>query len=551
MEPLAILAFAAAAILLLLWLLERQKTQQRQLDIKQLQRRLKSATPETSSSDLQNKLASQQAMLNQQLLELQQSRDELARLRKQDDLFKEHEAALKDQKNVMDMQQRRIHELEAALANTAAATPVVTTSGPSEAEHFQLQTEMSLLRKKNAELTEALEHQAHQPSADPREIDSLKEQIRRLEQENAELRISVTETAGSGQPNMGVGDSTRDILVQQGKMATLGTLVAGVTHELNTPLGAITAAGESLAKIAPYLTNHYPNQFNGLGPQERESFLRFVELSANANTSFSSREEREYKKVITTTLEEAGVPDAPGVAKTLVKGGLVEGYEQFIPLLKHPLRDDIFDMVSNIVKLRQGVDNIQLAAKKMDRMVKGVRNYSHSGGDKMEPVNLRDSLETVLTLYHNKLKYGVEVTKHYEEGINPVMGVADELIQVWTNLVNNAAQAMNAEGKLDINLKRVGDGRVAVEVTDSGTGVPPEIQEKIFQPFFTTKPKGEGTGLGLDIVKKIVEKHGGSISLDSVPGRTTFTVVLPEYTGELQVANPMEGGIVGQIHPHA
>ncbi len=146
----------------------------------------------------------------------------------------------------------------------------------------------------------------------------------------------------------------------------------------------------------------------------------------------------------------------------------------------------------------------------------------------MVKTNLIDGIETVLTLYHNQLKQGVEVIRNFNE-IPQIMCFADELNQVWTNILHNALQAMHHKGKLQIGVKLL-DGFIVTGITDSGSGIPPEIKDKIFQPFFTTKPAGEGSGLGLDIVKRIIDKHKGKIEVESVPGKTTFSIYLPVIT---------------------
>jgi signal transduction histidine kinase len=143
------------------------------------------------------------------------------------------------------------------------------------------------------------------------------------------------------------------------------------------------------------------------------------------------------------------------------------------------------------------------------------------------PESLDNSLDTVLTLYGNQLKAGVEVERDYAPSMPQIYCFPDELQQVWTNIIHNAIQAMDGVGKVKVETKRQGDWAV-VRITDSGPGIPPEVLPRIFQPFFTTKKQGEGSGLGLDICKKIIEnKHHGKLEVDTEPGRTTFIVKLP------------------------
>lgn len=139
--------------------------------------------------------------------------------------------------------------------------------------------------------------------------------------------------------------------------------------------------------------------------------------------------------------------------------------------------------------------------------------------------DIRESVETVMTLYHNKIKRGVELTTDFK-ATPSIPCYPDELSQVWTNLIHNALQAMQFRGRLEISIFPENDN-IIVAITDNGPGIPKEIQSRIFEPFFTTRARGEGSGLGLDICRKIVEKHKGAIQFDSEPGKTTFKVSLP------------------------
>jgi signal transduction histidine kinase len=143
----------------------------------------------------------------------------------------------------------------------------------------------------------------------------------------------------------------------------------------------------------------------------------------------------------------------------------------------------------------------------------------------MIEANIIDGLDVVLTLYHNQIKHGVEVVKKYQD-VPAVRCAPDELNQVWTNLIHNALQAMKNQGQLEIAIFQQ-NSQVVTQITDSGPGIPDEIKGRIFEPFFTTKAAGEGSGLGLDICRRIIDNHQGKIEVESRPGKTTFSVWLP------------------------
>jgi signal transduction histidine kinase len=163
--------------------------------------------------------------------------------------------------------------------------------------------------------------------------------------------------------------------------------------------------------------------------------------------------------------------------------------------------------------------------------LKSYARFDQSGEKQLVP--LVEGIETVLELYRSQLKHGIEVMRRYET-IPELWGYPDELVQVWTNLIHNALQAMSGKGILEI-VTAVQGNQAVVRITDSGSGISLENQAKIFTPFFTTKPQGEGSGLGLSISQTIVEKHAGQIEVNSHPGRTTFTVRIP--FNEMQVAS--------------
>ncbi len=323
--------------------------------------------------------------------------------------------------------------------------------------------------------------------------------------------------------------NTQQQLIQSEKMAALGQLIAGVAHEINTPIGAINAAVSNISKSLPQTLQQYPELLATLG-DSAPLFHQMVERTLNFTGSLTSREERQYRRQLTEWLEQHGIPNASNLAQSLIKIGIFDNLEPFLPLLKHPRADFIIEMVGNIGKLRLNVDNIELAVSKTQKIVFALKAYSRKGvEERPEYMSIPETIDTVLIIYHNQLKYGIEVTKEYEPDLPQILGLPDQIAQVWTNIISNAIHAMQGKGSLRIRVWREGD-EIITSITDSGPGIPKEIQDKIFEAFFTTKPAGEGTGLGLDISRRIVEKHGGKIYFESEPGKTTFFVRLPIKT---------------------
>ncbi|MBN2722629.1 MAG: HAMP domain-containing protein [Deltaproteobacteria bacterium] len=316
------------------------------------------------------------------------------------------------------------------------------------------------------------------------------------------------------------------------RLAGLGSLMAGVAHEINSPIGAIEAATENLGKqVKVFIDNLI---LISESSKETSKLTYILTLMENLFADFASSpvsETREYIKARTGELNQVldnfAVQNSRQLARRFTE---LHANDQVKNFLIHHGGDDsdlYLGFMQEFLLIVKNISSMSKATRSIMTVVKALRAYSHVKQDIPEWTNIHDGIETSLVILANKLKHNITVVKEYGD-IPPARVYGDELSQVWTNLIMNAAQAIDGKGIIKITTSVSEDDKIIVTITDSGRGIPPDVLNKIFEPFFTTKKTGEGSGLGLGIVQTIVSKrHGGEIDVTSKPGETSFIVSLP------------------------
>ncbi len=342
---------------------------------------------------------------------------------------------------------------------------------------------------------------------------------KKVDERTAELQEALTDLKRSQQQ-----------IIESAKMAALGQLIAGIGHEVNTPLGAIkSSVGNIEASLSDTLVQ-LPRLFQILTVEQQEEFMRLLSHAFSKQSILTTREERQIRKQLEGKLRELNIENTRKMANIFIKLNILEDPTPFVALLQDENSDLIFESAYKLCDLQSNASNIALAVEKASKVIFALKNFARfDQGDKMVKSTLKEGLETILTIYHNQIKRNITLVTEYDE-VEDIYCYPDELNQVWTNLIHNALQAMDYNGVLTIQLYQ-DNGFQKVVIKDNGPGIPPDILQKIFTPFFTTKKAGEGSGLGLDIVKKIIDKHKGKIEVESAVGEgAAFSVFIPATT---------------------
>ena len=328
---------------------------------------------------------------------------------------------------------------------------------------------------------------------------------------------------------------TRDFIrLQQRneKMMALGKLSAGLAHELNNPAAAIVRSSRELKNHLSTTPENFKQVIlMRLVPEQVDAVneIVFSKMNQPEPEKLTMMERNGREDEIADWLEDQGVGDGYEIAENFVEFGLtIDDVESIGEILEGKHLAPVFHWLNNVLTTERLVNDIQEASTRISNLVTSVKTYTHMdrAPDRVA-ADIHEGINSTLTMLNHKLKVkNIHVEKNFQEDLPRISLFVSEMNQVWTNLIDNAIDAMQQEGTLTITTHTEGD-HLRVDVEDNGSGIPPDIQESVFDPFFTTKSVGEGTGLGLDIAKKIIEQHQGTIGLHSEPGHTRFTLCFP------------------------
>jgi len=355
-----------------------------------------------------------------------------------------------------------------------------------------------------------------------------KEKIREMIRRHFELTQSLVHVMTNRVKNF------TSLQQQDEKMMALGKLSAGLTHELNNPAAAIVRGSTTLYQHLQL----QPADFKAvmaIRMEEKDVDLVTIKLFEVLNRPEKPRltlmERTEREDEIRDWLEHQQVQNAGEIAENMLEDGFTcDDLREFKEHIPARFLSPVLNWVNSNLVTRKMVADIQESSQRISDLVKSVKNFTHMDqGKGKEPTDIRTGIHNTLTMLQYRFKKGnVKLVEEYDESLPKIIALVGELNQVWTNLIDNALDAMEPAGQGQLTIRTEKEHEWAkTSIIDNGPGIPEDIQSRIFDPFFTTKDIGKGTGLGLDVVQRIVRQHNGSVRVQSTPGNTAFVICFP------------------------
>ncbi|WP_171116010.1 MULTISPECIES: ATP-binding protein [Streptomyces] len=339
--------------------------------------------------------------------------------------------------------------------------------------------------------------------------------------------------------------NTQRMVGQRERLLALGSLSAGLTHELNNPAAAAVRATATLQERVAKMRHKL--SIISAGTYSREALADLIEIQERTAErvakapALSPLEASDREDAVSDWLDDHGIPDGWRLAPTFVQAGLDPDWlDQVAAAVDEEILPGAIGWLNYTVETELLMDEIKDSTTRISQLVDAAKQYSQLDRAPYRMADVHELLDSTLLMLSGKIGQRIKVVKDYDHTLPKIPAYPAELNQVWTNLIDNAVAAINSAGGEGALTVRTGldHDRLLVEFRDTGPGVAPEIRDRIFDPFFTTKPVGEGTGLGLDISWRIVvNKHHGSLQVESVPGDTRFQVLLPLTAAEDETAS--------------
>ncbi len=351
-----------------------------------------------------------------------------------------------------------------------------------------------------------------------------KEQLKKLVNERT---AALTTSNEQLQNTLNELKQTQNKLIKSEKITALSQVVFNLLHELNSPLGSTKAGLEYIKKDVLLEVQQLPKLMESLDASAFEIFKNFLEEMLSQDHYYSPSEERQLTSELQQTLQKMNIEDQQ-ILESLAVIQCFKLSDNARKLLSFKNAPELIELAEMIILKYHNLANMDKSVERSINILNSLRTYTEDETPDIKyPVDIIQSIEDCLKLREHVFKRGVKVIREYM-GRPTILANNEELKQVWLNIISNANYAMNYSGELTITvIKNEIDAHVSFK--DNGPGIPKDKLDKVFEPFYTTKPLGEGRGIGLDIVKKLVSKHGGTISLTSEPGNTQFAITLPLF----------------------